>query len=401
MIKPDIFSSEHIASLLRNEVPESKVLDYKRELPSELKKDENKKKFLADVSAFANMAGGTLIYGISEKIGEDGKKTGMPKELVGVDSEAFESTKERMENILQHWVSPRILDIHIGLVKTEDEKCVVVINIPQSWNAPHMVSVGNLNRFYIRDNHGNHLMDVTEIRDAFLRTNMLEEKARQFRDTRLEKILPNRGPLFVHFQGPRVAIHLVPLSVDRPTVSVKEIYETLYIRRKDHHYFGDCRPNLDGLIEYKYWENSYEICEYNQFFRTGRTEAVTAKCLLARQSDLQNYRFATGEAFETNLFNLISALINVLVRLGFRSRFVLFVSVLGVSGLSITNSRNKTKFQDEKDAWENSIHANDLNLPELVIEDLAAFKRDMLKPMFDEFWNASGYFYSPNFAKES
>jgi predicted HTH transcriptional regulator len=42
--------------------PESRVLEYKADLPGG--RDEDKREFLADVTALANTAGGAIIYGV-------------------------------------------------------------------------------------------------------------------------------------------------------------------------------------------------------------------------------------------------------------------------------------------------------------------------------------------------
>ncbi len=49
-----------IEALVDLGVREDRHLDYKQELP---KRDKDSKKFLADVSAFANSAGGDLVFG--------------------------------------------------------------------------------------------------------------------------------------------------------------------------------------------------------------------------------------------------------------------------------------------------------------------------------------------------
>ena len=71
-----------LQSLVENQVPEGKTIDYKQALPG--KSDSDKREFLADVSSFANAVGGNLIYGIKEE-------SGVPVEVSGlniIDSEA-------------------------------------------------------------------------------------------------------------------------------------------------------------------------------------------------------------------------------------------------------------------------------------------------------------------------
>ncbi|NHO34338.1 AlbA family DNA-binding domain-containing protein [Acetobacter fallax] len=65
-----------LQSLIDNQIPESRRLEYKRDLWPRNK--EGNKEFLKDISAFANSQGGDLIVGIEEVEGQ-------PNALVGVE----------------------------------------------------------------------------------------------------------------------------------------------------------------------------------------------------------------------------------------------------------------------------------------------------------------------------
>ena len=66
-----------IDDLVRNKVPETRTIEYKRELPGST--DSDKREFLADVSSFANTAGGDLLFGVAEM-------EGLPTKVIGVQS---------------------------------------------------------------------------------------------------------------------------------------------------------------------------------------------------------------------------------------------------------------------------------------------------------------------------
>jgi len=61
--------------LVANAVAEQKTLDYKQQLPDP--NDASERELLADVSSFANTAGGDLIFGMIES-------AGVPTEIPGV-----------------------------------------------------------------------------------------------------------------------------------------------------------------------------------------------------------------------------------------------------------------------------------------------------------------------------
>ncbi len=53
---------QHIEDLIEHQVPESRNLEFKRQLPGN--SDSEKKEFLADVTAMANSGGGDIVYGM-------------------------------------------------------------------------------------------------------------------------------------------------------------------------------------------------------------------------------------------------------------------------------------------------------------------------------------------------
>ncbi len=59
----DTITKEDIEALVTDAVPEDRTIEYKQQLPGGT--DEDKREFLADVSSFANAAGGDVLYGNS------------------------------------------------------------------------------------------------------------------------------------------------------------------------------------------------------------------------------------------------------------------------------------------------------------------------------------------------
>jgi hypothetical protein len=64
-------------ALVAQQVPESIVLDYKRDLVGG--SDKDRYEFLGDVSSFANTTGGEILFGIEEA-------NGLPTKLVGINT---------------------------------------------------------------------------------------------------------------------------------------------------------------------------------------------------------------------------------------------------------------------------------------------------------------------------
>ncbi|HVC80408.1 MAG TPA: ATP-binding protein, partial [Chloroflexota bacterium] len=98
--------------------PEDRALEYKQELPGN--SDDDKKEFLADLSALANTAGGDLIYGIEEQRDAQGKPTGIPTSIHGITVANMDSEIRRLENLLRDSVEPRMLGIRMKPLQAQD-----------------------------------------------------------------------------------------------------------------------------------------------------------------------------------------------------------------------------------------------------------------------------------------
>ena len=72
----DDITKADIDGLITNAVSGPRTLDYKRQLPGN--SDDDKREFLADVSSFANAAGGDILFGISEDNGVPTSADGLP-----------------------------------------------------------------------------------------------------------------------------------------------------------------------------------------------------------------------------------------------------------------------------------------------------------------------------------
>lgn len=196
-----------IESLISNEVRESRTLDYKEKLPGG--KNEDKKEFLADVSAMANAAGGDIVYGIAEKR-EEGRPTGIAETISGLGGVNLDAESLRLESIIRDGLDPRINGIQFWAVDGFENGPVLVLRIPKSYQAPHMVKSGD-SRFYSRHGSGKYSLDVTQIRSAFALSDSLPEKIRRFRDERIGRIVADElpVPLTPH---PKTVLHLLPFS---------------------------------------------------------------------------------------------------------------------------------------------------------------------------------------------
>jgi schlafen family protein len=152
------WTEERIQSYIDGQIEENWGLEYKAAAGlDKLKKDEITK----DVSAFANAAGGTIIYGVRE-FKEEGKKH-LPEKIDPVDRREF--SKEWLEHIIGN-IQPRLNPIIYPVkLSSVDEHVAYVVEISQGTTA-HQSTDG---RYYKRQNFEVVRMADYEIRDVMQR----------------------------------------------------------------------------------------------------------------------------------------------------------------------------------------------------------------------------------------
>jgi hypothetical protein len=141
--------------LIDDEIQESLTLDYKAS--ASLAKDSRPRDELCkDVSAFANSAGGQIIYGIEELNAKPTK----------ID-EGSSFTREWIEQVIDSSVQPRIEGLVITPIPLDNGRHVYVLTIPQaSSRAPHQAPD---RKYYKRQNFQSVPMEDYEIRDTLRR----------------------------------------------------------------------------------------------------------------------------------------------------------------------------------------------------------------------------------------
>lgn len=153
-----------LLDLITYEMPEGRTLDYKRDLPGG--SGTNKSEFLADISSFANTAGGHVIYGIEES-------KGVAAGVLGVGSEDADADILRLANIAEAGLAPRLPGLAFQAVPLARGGHAIIAAVPQSPAAPHMVIFEGQQRFYARNSRGKYPMSVDELRASFTSAGIL------------------------------------------------------------------------------------------------------------------------------------------------------------------------------------------------------------------------------------
>ncbi|MBD2361568.1 ATP-binding protein [Anabaena minutissima FACHB-250] len=158
MKEPWDWLEEDIELLIQEGVQESLTLDYKRCASLDKRNPDRNKELSKDVSAFANSAGGVIIYGVIE--------TNHLPTKIDVGYDPAEITREWIEQVINSTIKRRIDGIRIKQIELKNNhpgRVIYVVSIPQSKRAPHMA---NDHIFYKRYNYLSVAMEEYEVRDV-------------------------------------------------------------------------------------------------------------------------------------------------------------------------------------------------------------------------------------------
>jgi predicted HTH transcriptional regulator len=153
------WTEDDLNELIRNQVQESVSLDYKR-CASLQKLPKNKDEVSKDVSAFANSAGGIIVYGIEEN--------GQVPTRLDSGYDPTDISKEWLEQVIQGNIRPRINDVHVNQVPlkiSHPNKVAYVVTIPQDGTAHQAADF----RYYKRFNFESVPMYDHEVKDVMNR----------------------------------------------------------------------------------------------------------------------------------------------------------------------------------------------------------------------------------------
>src|SRR5689334_4462699 len=127
----DKIEAADIDALLARGAREDRTIDFKLILKLDTRDDYGE--FLKDVTAFANAAGGTLLYGVRE--GQD-QQEGVIVDLPGVDLKPDE-VQRQIDMILRDGTDQRLVGVMHRAVPRDDGRFYYVVRVPPSPLAPH------------------------------------------------------------------------------------------------------------------------------------------------------------------------------------------------------------------------------------------------------------------------
>ncbi|MBK8094039.1 MAG: ATP-binding protein [Verrucomicrobiaceae bacterium] len=154
-------SEQELQALILEGIEENSRLDYKA-ADALQRTDGKKQEITKDVSAFANAAGGMIIFGIREHTKPD--KRHLPESIDPIDHTQF--SKEWLDQVIGG-IQPRITGLEIIPIPVEQPRLgmVYVVVIPQGETAHQALDL----RYYRRRNFERTAMEDYEIREVMNR----------------------------------------------------------------------------------------------------------------------------------------------------------------------------------------------------------------------------------------
>lgn len=189
--RPADLTEEDLRDFVDRGLCEGDRLEFKRDMYG--RDDESKRELLRDVTAMANARGGHILIGVEE----DGDSCA--SSIVGVQPEDNASW---MRSLLLAGIEDRIVGLDVVERSLSAGAVVFIIHIPESANAPHMVTFRGLNQFWKRYGTQKERMSVEEIRETVARVLDNEGRIDRFFEHRHNGVYENvRGRTFLILQA--------------------------------------------------------------------------------------------------------------------------------------------------------------------------------------------------------
>jgi len=367
-----------LQTLIKNKVQEGKCIEYKENRPAI--KDEEKKKFLIQITSFANAAGGDIIYGIREE-------NHIPKEVLGFEISNVDEEKLRLANIIRDGVEPHIWGFNIHIISLSSGKSIIIIRIPRSFYPPHMVLFGE-RRFYSRGPAGVYPLDVGDLRTLFGIADATAKSIRNFRIDRLMRIKNGETPIPM-LKGPTYVLHMIPFDA----FSLGSNYDlSAFDEIRANALPNICwttsngRINFNGFVSYHGYvgtgPTSKPACSYTQLFRNGIVESAYVQYNPTKEGNVEKN---IDPAYEKHIIQGIKKFLIIQTQIGISPPIAILLAILGVKGRSISRGNSEGNFLDAI-----PFEQDDVVLSEIVIENLDDDISKKMRPIFDIVLNAAG-----------
>lgn len=388
----DDLTVEHLQRLIEAGAPEKQEMEFKRQL--EPQNTNHKKKFLAEVTSFANSTGGDLIIGVPDPDDIDEDEEGELWWTTDYDPDDY---KLRWENITRNNTDPRLQTHDIRTIPNPDGSgFVTVVRVQSSMTSPHRVTIGSREPFYARNSAGKYPLDTRQLREKFIEQYNLREEIEDFLAERITKIRSGDTPA-PYKPGPSMVLHIIPanafgLQLNFNLSAEDNNYDDLHILHRNYGSgrYGGSRRNVDGVVKSQdiagfrqASSDSDPASEYIQVFNDGKIETVHSLAFRTDQTDGDQVGFQTLY----QIFNdRLSGYVDFLTGRGASPPLFMYLSIIDAKGFVMFSDQNRTS--DELDR-------NVATLPVVTLESEDIELDDVTEALMRHVWHAFGELGDP------
>ncbi|MGH6870811.1 MAG: AlbA family DNA-binding domain-containing protein [Rhizomicrobium sp.] len=374
----------HLTRLIEAQAGEARDIEYKRETYGNA--DADRAEWLADVSSFANTAGGDLLFGISAK-------KGVPQALSPLTGSADDEIL-RLEQLARSGLQPRISNLEFRSIPIAAGGYVLLVRVPRSFNPPHRVirQGKGQNRFWARSSAGKYEPNVDELRNLFTLAPQLIDRIRDFRANRIAQIVARQAPVTLLDQTCMI-LHIVPFSAfdPRSLISLGKIEESPgQFPPLGSSSARAWRVNFDGILRLSDAdENAPSQRAYVQVFRSGVVEAVASAIAADDRPEGVPPRLLSLKIEGMMLHNGVRYL-KSLAEQGVEPPYAILLSLIGVRGAAI-NVGVQMHWADDDDMT--ILDRDQLHFAEVILESVPRSSQElgvMLRPLIEQIANAAG-----------
>ena len=257
---------QDLQRLVDDQVQERDSIEYKRDMYGN--SDDDKREMLKDITSMANHRGGYIVIGI------EADDEGIPTKVVGIEAD---NHVERIRSSCLNNIDKRIVGLDVEDISLSNSRVVIVISIPESVNAPHMVTYKGLNQFWKRHGRQKEKMTTHEIGEAFDKRLSNLNRLDRFLFLRKTEIPENIGEktFMVISSSPALLLDEAILSVGDENLRGLITNVSRFTGGGGAISCGEPHPTINGLRADRstpYWHHNPPLEEYIEVFTNGFIE---------------------------------------------------------------------------------------------------------------------------------
>lgn len=364
---------QELQRLVDDQFQERDTVEYKRDIYGN--SDEDKREMLKDITSMSNHRGGYIVIGI------EADDEGIPTTVVGIEAG---NHVERITSSCLDNVDKRMVGLEIKDIPLSNGRVVIIISIPESINAPHMVTYKGLNQFWRRHGRQKDKMTIDEIGEAFDRRLSNLNRLDRFLYTRKAEILEDIGdnPWMVMSSSPSYIRDEIVFDVhDEVLRSIVQNPPKLKGMIGDIS-CGEPYTTINGL-------RADNRSPYNTYYDTTLREYIELFCngyieygrLMPEQGELGLYFASVADtAYIVNFVRLIRKIYEIYLPL---TPVVVSCAIYNAKGIWLAVSKHLTE-QDKLEKWKKQ----HLELGEFYVENTAEEFKILPKRISDRIWQA-------------